>query len=243
MCGRYSMYESMDHYLRQLSLDLVVINGYDHEPISRFNVAPSTRVEIIRQIGEGLIVDRVKWGWSPFWAKGKRPDPINARAETVMTGRFFKGLWPGGRALAPANGWFEWIPDPTDPKRKQPYYITSADGGPLFFGALAQVHQGTEPDDHDGFVVITAAADQGLVDIHDRKPLVHAPEVAREWLDPCTSPERAAAIIETGCRPAEDFRWYPVGKAVGNVRNQGPELIEPVSEQGHQGRQGDLGFV
>ncbi|MCX2684592.1 SOS response-associated peptidase family protein [Pseudomonas sp. DCB_AW] len=240
MCGRYSMYESMDHYLRQLSLDLVVINGYDHEPISRFNVAPSTRVEVIRQIGEGLSVDRVKWGWSPFWAKGKRPDPINARTETVMTGRFFKALWPYGRALAPANGWFEWIPDPADPKRKQPYYITSADGAPLFFGALAEVHQGIEPDDHDGFVVITAAADQGLVDIHDRKPLVLAPEVAREWLDPGTSPERAAAIIETGCRPAEDFCWYPVGKAVGNVRNQGPQLIEPVSVQGHQGRQGDL---
>lgn len=47
MCGRYSIYESMDQYLRQLSLDLVVINGYDHEPISRFNVAPSTRVEVI----------------------------------------------------------------------------------------------------------------------------------------------------------------------------------------------------
>ncbi|MFG0505762.1 SOS response-associated peptidase family protein [Pseudomonas putida] len=240
MCGRYSIYESMDHYLRQLSLDLVVINGYDHEPIDRFNVAPSTRVEIIRQIGEGLSVDRVKWGWSPFWAKGKRPDPINARAETVMTGRFFKGLWPVGRALAPANGWFEWIPDPADPKQKQPYYITSADGGTLFFGALAQVHQEIEPDDRDGFVVITAAADQGLVDIHDRKPLVLSPEVAREWLDPGTSPERAAAIIETGCRPAGDFRWYPVGKAVGNVRNQGPELIAPVNEQGHHGRQGDL---
>jgi putative SOS response-associated peptidase YedK len=229
----------MDHYLRQLSLDLVVINGYDHEPIDRFNVAPSTRVEIIRQIGEGLSVDRVKWGWSPFWAKGKRPDPINARAETVMTGRFFKGLWPVGRALAPANGWFEWIPDPADPKQKQPYYITSADGGPLFFGALAEVHQEIEPDDRDGFVVITAAADQGLVDIHDRKPPVLSPEVAREWLDPGTSPERAAAIIETGCRPAGDFRWYPVGKAVGNVRNQGPELIAPVNEQGHHGRQGD----
>lgn len=50
MCGRYSMYESMDHYLRQLSLDLVVINGYDHASISRYNVAPSTRVEVIRQI-------------------------------------------------------------------------------------------------------------------------------------------------------------------------------------------------
>lgn len=228
MCGRYSIYESMDHYLRQLSLDLVVINGYDHESISRYNVAPATRVEVIRQAEDGLSVDKVRWGWSPFWAKGKRPDPINARAETVVTGKFFKGLWPAGRALAPANGWFEWVPDPTEPKRKQPYYITSADGAPLYFAALAEVHQGIEPDERDGFVIITAAADQGLVDIHDRKPLVLTPEVAREWMDPATSPERAAAIVESGCRPAEDFRWYPVGKAVGNVRNQGPELIEPV---------------
>lgn len=237
MCGRYSIYESMDHYLRQLSLDLVVINGYDHEPISRYNVAPSTRVEVIRQVDGGLCVDRVKWGWSPFWAKGKRPDPINARAETVVTGKFFKGLWPNGRALAPANGWFEWLPDLADPKRKQPYYIKGAGGAPLYFAALAEVHQSLEPDERDGFVIITAAADQGLVDIHDRKPLVLTPEVAKEWLDPTTTPERAAEIVEAGCRPAQDFRWFPVGKAVGNVRNQGPELIEPVSEES---RQGDL---
>ncbi|MFG0499519.1 SOS response-associated peptidase family protein [Pseudomonas sp. YQ_13] len=237
MCGRYSIYESMDHYLRQLSLDLVVINGYDHEPINRYNVAPSTRVEIIRQVGDGLSVDRVKWGWSPFWAKGKRPDPINARAETMVTGKFFKGLWPGGRALAPANGWFEWIPDPVDPKRKQPYYITSADGGPLYFAVLAEVHHNVEPDERDGFVIITAAAYQGLIDIHDRKPLVLTPELAREWLAPATSPERAAAIVKDECRPSQDFRWFPISKAVGNVRNQGPALIEPVSEGS---RQGDL---
>lgn len=235
MCGRYSIYESMDHYLRQLSLDLVVINGYDHEPISRFNVAPSTRVEVIRRLGEGLSVDRVKWGWSPFWAKRKRPNPINARAETVVTGRFFKDLWPNGRALAPANGWFEWIPNSSDPKRKQPYYITSADGGPLFFAALAEVHHGAATDERDGFVVITAAADQGLLDIHDRKPLVLSPETAREWLDPCTPPERAAEIVEAGCRPAEDFRWFPVNKAVGNVRNEGPDLIEELSDEYRQG--------
>lgn len=59
MCGRYSIYESMDHYLRQLSLDLVVINGYDHEPIGRYNVAPSTRDEVIRQVAGGLTVDGV----------------------------------------------------------------------------------------------------------------------------------------------------------------------------------------
>lgn len=64
--------------------------------------------------------------------------------------------------MAPANGWFEWIPDPTDPKRKQPHYITSADEKPLFLAALAEVHHGVEQGERDGFVIITAAADQGI---------------------------------------------------------------------------------
>lgn len=229
MCGRYSIYESMDHYLRQLALDLVVINGYDHEQINRYNVVPSTRVELIRPAAGGVQVDRVKWGWSPAWAKGKRPDPINARAETVMTGPFFKALWPDSRALAPANGWFEWVPDPTDAKRKQPYYITSIQNDPLYFAALAEVNPGSEPGERDGFVIITAAADQGLLDIHDRKPLVLTSSLAREWIDPNTSPGRAAEIIQTGCRPATDFKWYPVDKQVGNVRNQGAALIKAIN--------------
>lgn len=228
MCGRYSIYEDMGTYLRQLSLDLVVINGYDHEPINRYNVAPTTRVELIRSADGGLLVDKVRWGWAPHWAKGKRPDPINARGDTLLDGKFWKGLWPGGRCLAPANGWFEWVKDLDDPKKKQPYYITSASGEPLFFAALAEVHADLEPNKADGFVIVTAPADKGLVDIHDRKPLVLTPEVAREWLDLDTPVERAAEIVRAGCRPANDFCWYEVGKAMGNVKNQGVRLIQPI---------------
>ena len=76
----------------------------------------------------------------------KRPDPINARVETVMTGKFFNQLWPSGRVLAPANGWFEWVNDPADPKKKQPYFITLKEQAPMFFAGLAEVHQGLEPD-------------------------------------------------------------------------------------------------
>jgi putative SOS response-associated peptidase YedK len=100
------------------------------------------------------------------------------------------------------------------------------------------VHEGLEPDERNGFVIITAASDQGMVDIHDRKPLVLAPEHAREWVDSETSPERAAEIAIEHCRPAEEFHWYKVGKDVGKVRNQGPHLIEsreaPIDENGGQ---------
>ncbi|WP_405121371.1 SOS response-associated peptidase family protein [Pseudomonas petroselini] len=229
MCGRYSIYESMDHYLKELAPEQLVINGYDLWPVERYNVAPSTRVEIIRPEDEKLSIDKVKWGWSPFWAKGKRPDPINARVETLVTGKFFNQLWPNGRVLAPANGWFEWVKDPADPKKKQPYFITLREHAPMFFAGLAEVHQGLEPDPRDGFVIITAASDQGMVDIHDRKPLVLAPEHAREWIASDTSPERAREIAMEHCRPATDFHWYKVSKAVGSVRNQGPELVKPLS--------------
>lgn len=79
-------------------------------------------------------------------------------------------------------------------------------------------------DERDGVLIITAAADQGLVDILDREPLILSPEGAKEWMAPATLAERAAPIVKAGCRPVEDLRWFPVGKAVGNVRNQDAEL-------------------
>ena len=228
MCGRYSIYQAMEHYLRELAPHQQVISYVEPEPIDRYNVAPSTRVQVIRHDDHGLQVEKVRWGWEPFWAKGKRPPAINARSETVATGKFFKQLWPDGRVLVPANGWIEWVKDADDPKKKQPYYIRLKSEAPMFFAGLAQVTPGLEPHEGDGFVIITDASDEGMVDIHDRRPVVLGPEQAREWMEPDLDPARAEELARHGGRPVADFEWYPVGKAVGNVRNQGAELIAPV---------------
>jgi putative SOS response-associated peptidase YedK len=90
----------------------------------------------------------------------------------VTTGKFFKALWPQGRALVMADGWYEWVADPLDPKRKQPYFIRLKSGAPMFMAALAEVRPGLEANEGDGFVIITAASDAGMVDIHDRRPVV-----------------------------------------------------------------------
>ncbi|PBP63383.1 hypothetical protein CCL21_27655 [Pseudomonas syringae] len=228
MCGRYSIYESMDHYLKELAPAQLVINGYDLWPIERYNVAPSTRVEIIRPTEQGLSVDKVRWGWAPFWAQGKRAAPINARVETLMTGKFFKELWPNGRALAPANGWFEWVKDPVDPKKKQPYFIRLKSQKPMFFAALARVKGGMEASEGDGFVIITSASDQGMVDIHDRRPIVLNRDTANEWLSPKLADMRAQEIIKCQSIHTDNFEWFKVGSAVGNIKNQGPNLILPL---------------
>lgn len=67
-----------------------------------------------------------------------------------------------------------------------------------------------------------------MVDIHDRRPLVLTPELAREWIDPTTDTARAEEIAKDCCRAADDFEWFPVSREVGNVRNQGPGLIAPL---------------
>lgn len=167
-------------------------------------------------------------GMGAVLGQGQTPRPDQRPRRDDHHRQFFKQLWPNGRAVVPSEGWYEWVKDPDDTKKKQPYFIRLKSQKPMFFGALAQVSIGLEPHEGDGFVIITAASDQGMVDIHDRKPLVLSPEHAREWLDPGLAPERAEKIAKECCQPTEDFEWYAVGKEVGNVKHQGAELLLPL---------------
>lgn len=84
------------------------------------------------------------------------------------------------------------------------------------------------PGAHDPFVTMTAESAGRMVDIHDRRPVVLTPELAREWLDPATPKERAEQMVLHQREPAEAFEWFKVDAAVGNVRNKGPELISEI---------------
>ncbi|WP_200857974.1 SOS response-associated peptidase family protein, partial [Klebsiella pneumoniae] len=83
-------------------------------------------------------------------------------------------------------------------------------------------------DEDEGFLIVTAAAHQGLVDIHDRCPLVLVPEAAREWIRQDIGGKEAGEIAADGNVSADHFIWHPVSRKVGNVKNQGPELIEKI---------------
>ncbi|MEG1349268.1 MAG: SOS response-associated peptidase family protein, partial [Hafnia sp.] len=83
-------------------------------------------------------------------------------------------------------------------------------------------------DEAEGFLIVTAAADKGLVDIHDRRPLVLSPDAAREWMRQDVGGKEAAEIATDGSVLADIFIWHAVTHAVGNVKNQGAELIQPL---------------
>lgn len=230
MCGRFAQYRKPHRYAQALGLGVDQLALIQDQPAAeRYNIAPTSQVHVLH-MPQGLLQDDVvPWGWSPAWAKGKRPAPINARIEGVATSPFFRPIWRHGRAIVGADGWYEWKKDPANPKVKQPYFIRLKSGDPLLFAALGELPDGIDPPNR-GVVIITGGADSGLVDVHDRKPLVLPPDFARTWLNPDTSPEEAQHIAEQLALPAEAFEWYLVDKAVGNVRNQGPQLIEPISD-------------
>ncbi|EBB8134241.1 SOS response-associated peptidase [Salmonella enterica] len=222
MCGRFAQSMTREDYLVLLAEEAERNIPYDPEPIGRFNVAPGTKVLLLSERDEKLHLDPVLWGYAPGW--WDKAPLINARVETASSSRMFKPLWQHGRAICFADGWFEWK---KEGDKKQPYFIHRKDGKPIFMAAI-----GSTPfergDDAEGFLIVTSAADQALVDIHDRRPLVLTPEAAREWMHQDIGGKEAEDIATDGTVPAEKFIWHAVTDAVRNVKNQASNLIKPI---------------
>ncbi|QIH07179.1 MULTISPECIES: SOS response-associated peptidase family protein [unclassified Pseudomonas] len=226
MCGRLSQYRGIHDFVAVLSMPGAWQNNVGDLPLGRYNAAPTMQLALLHAAGDQLHADAVRWGWRPHWAKD-RAAPINARVEKVAHGPFFRQIWPH-RAICPIDNWFEWV-DEGGPK-KQPYLIRHRDGSPILCTSIGQL---PDPDEgageRDGFVIITADAQGGMVDIHDRRPVVLAPDLAREWLDPATPKERAEQLALHQGEPADAFEWFRVSTEVGKVRSQSPSIITPLT--------------
>ena len=68
-----------------------------------------------------------------------------------------------------------------------------------------------------------------MANIHNRMPAILTKDQEKIWLDESMSPSEAINMLETPY-PSEYMDAYKVSKAVGNVRNRGPELIEPIED-------------
>ncbi len=87
-----------------------------------------------------------------------------------------------------------------------------------------------ERGDHaEGFLIVTAAADRGLVDIHDRRPLVLTPEAAREWMRQDVTGAEAAEDCSRRSRFRRRFYLAPGNAGGRQCEKSGPELLAPLS--------------
>ncbi|GIF10726.1 SOS response-associated peptidase [Actinoplanes teichomyceticus] len=221
MCGRYATTRS-NVDLSQF-FEAVDVAG---ELSPSWNVAPTAAVPLIRRsrTHDARVLDTARWGLVPPWAADLRQGArmINARAETVATLKTFAPSFARRRCLVPADGWYEWA---RSGKQKQAYYMSPAGGAPLAFAGI------WSPWGPEGVLtcsVITTAARGELARVHDRMPLVLPPERWSDWLAGGGDPEPLLRPLDEAALAAIEVR--PVGAAVGNVRNNGPELLAPPGE-------------
>jgi putative SOS response-associated peptidase YedK len=248
MCGRYASSRRPDDLAEEFD---VVETRIEAALEPDYNVAPTKQVYAVVErppSGAEADVDPLRqlrvlsWGLVPSWAKdpaiGNRM--INARMETVADKPSFRRAFATRRCLLPADGYFEWYE--TSEKtakgkpRKQPFFIRPRDGGVLAMAGLYEIWRDPTRDDDDPqrfrwtCTVITTDAADDVGRIHDRMPLMVEPERWGTWLDP-RSPKDDLLDLLVPAAPGL-LEAYPVSTAVGNVRNNGPELLEPLPLDG-----------
>lgn len=234
MCGRYASTRRDDELADQYRVDQIL----GEAPGPSWNVAPTDPVRIVLERVEDERPQRqlrtVRWGLVPSWAKdpGVGARMINARVETVTEKPAFRKAAARRRAIVPMDGYFEWQKTPA---RKVPYFLTSAGGEQHGLAAAGLYELWPDPsrpaDDPARWLwtvtVITRSATDALGHIHDRTPLLLPPELWDEWLDlGTTSADDVRSLLDAV--PEPHLLPREVGPAVGNVRNNGPELVAPV---------------
>lgn len=193
-------------------------------PVPNYNRAPTQEGwTIVAAADRGGAALPMRWGLLPAWAKDARLayKTINARLETVAEKPAFRGAWARRRCLVPSSGYYEWIQ--VDPKTKQPYFIHLAAAPVMFYAGLWEARPNPDGSELLTYSVITRDADQTVDTIHDRMPLILPPDVFSAWLHDGTDEAMAIAMGV----PSAPLVHHAVGRAVGNVRNTGPELIQP----------------
>jgi len=222
MCGRYCM-TSAPEAIRALF-------RYREQPNfpARYNIAPTQPVPIVRMADSERQFALVRWGLIPAWVKDPKGFSllINARGESVNDKPAFKNAMKRRRCLFPADGFYEWK---QDGKNKRPYFVRLKDGGPLAFAGLWESWMGPNGEEVETAAIVTTAASREIAHIHDRMPVIVAPEAFDFWLDPNVDAEMATAMIAPA--PNGLLESYPVSSAVNRVANDTPDLLEPLREE------------
>jgi putative SOS response-associated peptidase YedK len=185
-----------------------------------YNVAPTQDVLIVKAEPEGNAAHVARWGLVPPWsAEPLKSATFNTRTDTIETSKLWKPSFDKWRCVVPASGWYEWS---GEKGAKQAWHFTRPDGELLSFAGLYA------PAGKLGklscSIIITEACDQTR-HIHDRMPVILERDQVAAWL---------AAPDASLLKPYEGpIQIRAASKLVGNVKNQGPELLvaeeEPAS--------------
>ena len=221
MCGRFA--------LKAPPAELITHFGLDEcaDFKTRYNAAPTQMLPIVHQSIDGRrVLTSAQWGLVPSWSKpdSKLPKPINAQAETAALKPMFRHAFRKSRVLVPADAFYEWK---VVVGRKQPMLIRLRSGELMGFAGLLE----RAPDGSSTFTILTVPPNELMREIHNRMPAIVWQRDYAHWLDPSlTDVEKIHTMLAPYA--SEQMEAWPVATRVNNTRNEGAELMEPVSAHG-----------
>ena len=220
MCGRYRLSRAAEVFAEYFGAEDLV------EWSPRFNIAPTQPVPVVRHVGDSRRVSLMKWGMIPSWSN-VASQMINTRAETVAERERFRDALRSHRCLIPADGFYEWQ---SAGGIKQPYCFTLASGKPFAFAGMWDGLRSSQGGVIESCTILTTTANPLVADVHDRMPVMLAPEEYDRWLDPDMRPADLLPLL----RPyqAAAMTRYAVSTRVNQVANDDPACAAPAYEAG-----------
>lgn len=213
MCGRFKL--STD--LSQIRISLRFPEMPNLRP--RFNIAPGQDVPVIRLAEDGRHLSELRWGLIPFWAKDAKIGykAINARCEGIDKKPMFREALRRRRCLVITDGFYEWR---AEDGKKQPYLFEIEGGKPFAFAGLWETWKSTDGP-LESCTIVTTEANETMVPIHNRMPVILAPEDYDRWM------AEGPLDLLRPC-PNDWLAKRPVSPAINNARNEGEGVLGPV---------------
>ena len=226
MCGRFTQTVATD--LLAARFRAVLSRSVATAP--RYNIAPTDFAPVVLLQGGARVLLDVRWGLIPGWARDlrQRPQPINAKAETLATSAMFRRLLPTRRCLILADSFFEWRQEDA---RRVPLRFQIEGGQPFAFAGLFDLWRDPARPDAPPLrscTIVTVPANSLIAPIHDRMPAILQPQDEPAWLDPeLRDPHALGALLAPFA--TERMAGTATSSAVNDARNKGPECIEPAA--------------
>ncbi len=222
MCGRFSNDVKPSQIEKEFKVGKV--NPKLFTP--RYNIAPSQTIAAVLESDGKRIVEGLRWGLIPNWAKDESIGSkiINARAETLAEKPSFRDAFKNKRCIIPASGFYEW--QKASKGAKQPFYFYLKDKEVFGFAGLYEEWLDRETGEQiETCTIITTEANKVLEPIHERMPVILQAKDYDHWLD---TKEKDTGKLQKllAPYPSEEMTAYKVSKSVNTPSNNSPKLIE-----------------